>query len=145
MQRESLPAGNKAVATKALGQTVSPHNHRFSPFPRRHTQHRQDAVRNQGNRVGCDHESITHHDKHPALHPHPHSLQPAMHTAGCLSPKAAPCADMAVRRRGRESQHPHANSVSLALVLCDRTSSGLHTTAAIIVPFLVQGAQGRRR
>lgn len=49
MQRESVPAGNKAVVTKALGQTVSPHNHTFSPFPRRYTQHSQIVLRNQGN------------------------------------------------------------------------------------------------
>jgi hypothetical protein len=52
MQRESVPAGNKAVVTKALGQTVSPHNHTFSSFPRRYTQHSQDALRHQGNEWG---------------------------------------------------------------------------------------------
>jgi hypothetical protein len=120
MQRESFAAGNKAYRSRALGTASLSTQPHISAHSSPQIPHHSFQTLEQG---GMAQESITHHDKYSAPHPRFATHNPH---CGLSQPEGRN-----MRRRGGErmgeSQHLHANSVLLALLLCNHTKSTLHT------------------
>jgi hypothetical protein len=86
--------------------------------------------------VGFDHESITQHANTPRC---THTLRHPSHTAGRLSPKAATCADMAVRRA--ENHSVSTPTVSHAPFLVQPHQARTHAMVLLLCHSEPQGAQ----
>jgi hypothetical protein len=80
---------------------ISPHCTFSSVSPQIH----KHEAQNLGNTKWDLLLSGNHHTSRQILRPSTHILRHITHTAGCLSPKAATCAHMAVRRWGSIANH----------------------------------------